>query len=107
YQVHDAIPRIFLIRTILPNWEIITGEPKPIITLAMDLPEPFRSNAINNGIGSIQIIPLDSNGNHWGFISFSICTNDRFCSFKEGEILRSGGNLIAATIDRAQRKKPY
>ncbi|MDR0447394.1 MAG: hypothetical protein LBH07_01870, partial [Treponema sp.] len=39
YQVHDAIPRIFLIRTILPNWEIITGEPKPIITLAMDLPE--------------------------------------------------------------------
>ena len=98
-EINDPIPGDLAIDEILPNWETIMADQRPVFSIDKQIREPFRSIAEYNGIRSILIIPVFSQGNYWGFISFINYTKKRFYSFEEKELLRTGGALIASAID--------
>ena len=96
----DPVPEDLLMEAILPGWEEILGEQKPMNFLEKNMAEPYCSIAKDNGIRSVLIVPITSMGNYWGFLCFCSYTCERIYSYMDEKLLRSGGALIAAAIDR-------
>ncbi|MCL1929302.1 MAG: ATP-binding protein [Treponema sp.] len=98
-MAEKQVPNNFSIEEILPNWNEMMMEQCPVYISNKNLHEPFRSIALNMGIRSVLLLPIFSNGNYWGFITFITYTEERLYSNAEKELLRSGGILIASAIE--------
>jgi signal transduction histidine kinase len=82
-------------RKILEKDKIING---PVKALSDDI----RVILEQQDIISILIIPVFVNDAWWGFLGFDDCVNDRTWSRAEIDSLRSGADMLGATIVRQQ-----
>jgi signal transduction histidine kinase/CheY-like chemotaxis protein len=54
---------------------------------------------------STLMLPVFLGGKFWGFVSFDDCRNERYFSIDAQDILRSGGHMMANTIERSDSLK--
>jgi len=99
-EKNDPIPGDLLIKKILPDWEKMTREQRPVNFHEGNMNEPHRTIAKNNGIRSVLIVPITTMGDYWGYLCLCSYTSERIYSSMDEKLLRSGGALIAAAIDR-------
>ncbi|GHU68117.1 hypothetical protein AGMMS49983_20320 [Clostridia bacterium] len=50
---------------------------------------------------SVLMLPIFLAGRFWGFVSFDDCRDERYFSIEAQDILRSGGHMMANTIERS------
>jgi signal transduction histidine kinase len=50
---------------------------------------------------SVLMLPIFLDGKFWGFVSFDDCHSERYFSSDAQDILRSGGHMMANTIERS------
>jgi signal transduction histidine kinase/ActR/RegA family two-component response regulator len=84
----------------IPQWRPLTSERKSVNSLTKDLEGTLSKLPGKGSALSLLLLPIILKGNFWGYIGFDDCTEERiFTSVEEG-ILRAGGTLIAAAIER-------
>jgi signal transduction histidine kinase/ActR/RegA family two-component response regulator len=84
----------------IPQWRQLTSDKKSVNALTKSLEGPLSRLPGQGGALSLLMLPIILKGNFWGYIGFDDCTEERiFTSVEEG-ILRAGGTLIAAAIER-------
>ncbi len=86
----------------LPSWHAALAAKEIISGLVKDFPPNERSILEPFGIVSLLAVPITVNGEHWGFISFDDCRQERSWSKTEISILRSAAGSIGATIEREE-----
>lgn len=84
----------------IPQWRTLTSEKKSVNSLTRDLKGALSKMPGKGSALSLLLLPIILKGKFWGYIGFDDCTEERlFTSVEEG-ILRAGGTLIAAAIER-------
>jgi signal transduction histidine kinase len=84
----------------IPQWRQLASDQTIINTLTRDLEGPLSRLPGRGKALSLLMLPIILKGNFWGYIGFDDCTEERIFSSVEEGILRAGGTLIAAAIDR-------
>lgn len=72
---------------------------KPLCALVSEMPEPDRSILADQGILSILIVPIYSQGKLWGFIGFDDCQKEYVWSDNEISILITMAASIGAVLE--------
>ena len=84
----------------VPAWKGTIERKESINTLVRDMSPEGQSMLKYRGILSIFISPIFLQGQHWGFIGFDNCTDERVFSANEEIILRSASRIIANAVVR-------
>jgi PAS domain S-box-containing protein len=92
----------FPFRDILPRWETALTQGDPIVGLVKTFPDSERKILESQGIRSILVMPIEIDGNFWGFVRFDDCHTDRRWDSSEQAILRAAVGSIGGAIARHQ-----
>jgi signal transduction histidine kinase/FixJ family two-component response regulator/HPt (histidine-containing phosphotransfer) domain-containing protein len=84
----------------VPGWEEKLSAGQCIKGLVRTLSQAEQARLSPQGIVSLIVIPVFSNGQFWGFVGFDDCHNEREFSKDDESLLRSGGLLIVNAILR-------
>ncbi|HEC23961.1 MAG TPA: PAS domain S-box protein [Chloroflexi bacterium] len=82
------------------RWVEILGASEPLSGLVRDFPEPERAFLEAQGIRSLLVVPIFSEGEWWGFLGFDDCEKDRHWSSAEIGALRSVAGALGAAFTR-------
>jgi hypothetical protein len=92
-------------REILPRWEEYLTRGEPIVGLVRTFPASEREILEPQGIQSILVMPIEIDGEFWGFIGFDDCHSDRPWDSNERGILKAAVGSIGGAIARHQVTK--
>ncbi|MBI5691812.1 MAG: HAMP domain-containing protein, partial [Verrucomicrobia bacterium] len=68
--------------------------------LATEMPEGARRLLAEQGIRSLLVIPIRTEGSWWGLLGLDECTRDRLWTDAERDSLRAAADMLGATIAR-------
>jgi signal transduction histidine kinase/AmiR/NasT family two-component response regulator len=84
----------------VPNWRRLISEKKSVNSLTRGLTGALSKLPGKGGALSLLLLPIIMKRKFWGYIGFDDCTRERLFTAMEEGILRAGGTLIAAAVDR-------
>jgi signal transduction histidine kinase/ActR/RegA family two-component response regulator len=84
----------------IPQWRDTGPEKKSINSLTRNLDGSLSKLPGKGGALSLLLLPIILKGKFWGYIGFDDCTRERFFTEVEEGILRAGGAMIAAAVER-------
>ena len=82
------------------RWVEVLGAGRPLYGVVREFPASERPVLEAQGILSILIVPIFSEGKWWGFLGFDECTQERIWAAAEVEALRSVANALGAAFAR-------
>lgn len=85
---------------ILPGWRELLLSGRTLNALGQDLRPETANSPSMTGVLAVLMVPLFLEGQFWGFIGFSNCTEERRFTRLEQETLESGCFLVANAIFR-------
>jgi PAS domain-containing protein len=83
----------------LPNWQEKVSNRLSINKLTRNMESPLRLYEPSGAL-SLLIVPIILKEKFWGFIGLENCTDERLFTRQEETLLKTGGALMAAAIDR-------
>ncbi len=104
YEIPHTL-KYFSYNKYLPGWYDILKKDEPIIGLVKDFPEPIFSLLNSQLIVSIAIVPINFEGQFWGFIGLDDCHNHRQWSAYEIAVMNVIGDSIRGTLAHQQFKE--
>jgi len=85
---------------VIPTWEPEFKKGNCINALVKDMHPAEQDQLSPQGIISILVVPIYMHDEFWGFIGFDDCHKERKFQEVDEKILRSGGLLLAAAMER-------
>lgn len=84
--------------TFIPEWDKGVTVRKDINMPLRQMNGAIRNSDIMRNTKAMLLVPLEVNGEFWGFTAYSFSDEDRLLGNTEIGILRSGGTMIASAI---------
>jgi predicted ATPase/signal transduction histidine kinase/DNA-binding NarL/FixJ family response regulator len=87
------------------HWLAVLGAGKPIMGLVKNFPSPIKDLLTDQNILSILVLPIQVEGQWYGFIGFDDTQNERIWSDEDMHLLQTAAGLFGNYIERKNSRK--